>query len=121
MTDNFEAAINGFVRKTEQVTDRVLLDAAMTVHRSITVGDPLTGAPGQPVDTSNLKDSWGPVPVKSAPGVYDILSDVIYAPVIEYNIRGATLRSAVGGFHSRALTIAAWQNIVDDAVRKASA
>ena len=117
----FADDVAAWARKTNADIARVTLDAAMTVHRSITVGDPITNALGQPVQTSNLKNSWGPAPVQSAPGVYDILSDCPYAAVIEYNIRGAQLRSGVGGFHSRELTINAWPLILADAVRKAKA
>lgn len=80
-------------------------------YRSITVGSPITGAPGQPVDTGALLESWRKISQKDRHRIL-IVSNLIYAPIIEDNWRGATLRSAVGGFHSVKITKAAFNLIV---------
>lgn len=70
--------------------------------RSIVHGSPRTGAPGQPVKTGRLKNSWK----RRVDGPFNtaIFSDVPYAGIIEHNTRGAQLRSEVGGFHSVRIT-----------------
>ena len=78
--------------------------------RSIRYGSAVTGAPGQPVDTGALLASWL---LQFQSGWTAIMfSPLIYAPIIEDNHRGATLRSKVGGFHSVKLTRAGWQRVV---------
>jgi hypothetical protein len=107
---------------------------ATRVFDSIVEGSELTGAPGQPVDTGNLRNSWQRIPVSR--DVTEIVTNTVYAPDIEDGVRrgevvgvGAddatdgikapdttlTLRSEVGGFHSVKLTRAAWARIVEDA------
>jgi hypothetical protein len=68
------------------------------------------------VSTGNLKASWQLT--FESPDAALISSNVEYAEIIEDNIRGATLRSKVGGFHSVKLTIAGWQRLVEDETRK---
>ena len=51
--------------------------------------------------------------VKDFQTVATISTNVEYAPAIEENTRGATLRSQVGGWHSVALTRAGFQRLVD--------
>ena len=80
-------------------------------YRSITVGSPLTGAPGQPVKSSALLKSWRRLSQEDRRRVL-IVSNLIYAPIIEDNWRGARLRSSVGGFHSVKMTKAAFPLIV---------
>jgi hypothetical protein len=81
------------------------------VGESIRVGSPVTGAPGQPVKTGALLASW--VRVQSGPHAVQFYSGLPYASVIEHNLRGAQLRSAVGGFHSVKLTKNGFLNIVN--------
>jgi hypothetical protein len=94
-------------------------------YESIKLGSPITGSPGQPVGQygpgyhpgtvgGTLRNSWQME--LEAPGRALISSNLIYAAPIEYGIGkfGALrLRSTVGGFHSRAITIAGMQRIVD--------
>lgn len=124
----FKAQFEGRLREIHN-------QAADEVYRSVVEGSPITGAPGQPVDTGNLKGSWqnqilGPL-------TRAITTNVVYAQDIEDGVRhgvvagvGAddatdaikapdaplTLRSQVGGFHSVKLTRAGWQGIVDHVI-----
>lgn len=102
-------------------------DAAQQMHRgvvelafqSIVEGSPVTGAPGQPVDTGNLKGSWQHIP--EGPTTSLIATKVLYAPQIEDGTRAGrslVLRSAVGGFHSVKLTVAGWARIVEQIARE---
>lgn len=102
----------------------LMLGLVPALHKSITEGSSLTGAPGQPVDTGYLRDSWQ---YEFAP---DFLTATIgtpasYAPVIEYGTRskydpsgtrgdrknadGSTrraIKSTVGGIGSVRMTVA---------------
>ena len=97
----------------------VFTNVAAATKFSVTDGSAITGAPGQPVDTGNLKGSWQltfPGPWRAdimATGVAPDGTPVGYASVIEHNLRGATLRSAVGGHHSVALTVAGFPRLVE--------
>jgi hypothetical protein len=79
-------------------------------YRSIRFGSAVTGAPGQPVDTTELLKSWRMV--KRANRITDLVSNAPHADIIEHNRRGARLRSKVGGFHSVAITRMGWHLIV---------
>jgi len=72
-------------------------------ERSIKFGSATTGAPGQPVRSGNLLRSFHQEGSKSAQDIF-IVSRISYANIIENNFRRATLRSAVGGFHSVKIT-----------------
>jgi hypothetical protein len=117
MTD-FASDFGAVVTRVMADTQTVFLAVATHAHRSIVEGSEVTGAPGQPVDTGNLKASWQlsfPAPDRAL-----ISTNVVYAPIIESGIRPIgsgrgnatgrtglriTLRSPVGGFHSVQLTI----------------
>lgn len=112
----FDDALKRFAVKVETQSQAVFVNVASAVQHSITDGSAVTGAPGQPVDTGNLKASWHlefETPTSAL-----ISTNVEYAPIIEYNERGATLRSKVGGFHSVALTRAGLPLIVADEAKK---
>jgi hypothetical protein len=88
-------------------------------HKSITLGSTLTGAPGQPVQTGRLRNSWQ-IEILS-PLEARILTSMIYAASIEHGQRRGkpiTLRSQVGGFHSLKLTIQNWDRIVESNARR---
>lgn len=107
-----------WTEKVEAKSREVFVNTVLAAHESIVQGSPVTGAPGQPVDTGLLKGSWQ-VDIEGEVGT--ISTNVAYAPVIEDGIGPhgpLTLRSQVGGFHSVALTHAGFQRIVDDQVRK---
>lgn len=107
-------------RKRYDGTFRRLVDLA---HDSITVGSPLTGAPGQPVGTGTLRDSWE----KSypAPNTALIATSEPYARQEEDGISYAhggkspiDQHSGVGGPHSLKLTVAGMQRLLDAAVEE---
>lgn len=92
-------------RTANQALD-VFRGVVVAAHESIVNGSPITGAPGQPVDTGALRASWQVA--FDTPTSATISTNLEYAPVIEEGIshtgRPLTLRSAVGGFHSKRLT-----------------
>lgn len=103
------------VRKAQAIHAGVVEEA----FTSIVEGSPLTGAPGQPVQTGNLKGSWQTLTL--GPLSAEIMTNVIYAPQIEEGSRGdkpLTLRSPVGGFHSVALTRLSWDRIVEQVTKE---
>ena len=114
----FADDVRRFAVKVEARQRAVFVGAVTRVHGAMTDGDPVTGAPGQPVDTGNLRASWQ----ASFPGewVGEITTNTEYAPAIEAGIGPhgpMTLRSAVGGFGSRALVVSNWDKLVEDTVR----
>ena len=84
------------------------------VHSSITVGSPRTGAPGQPVDTTDLLVSYKKTTTKNN---IIVASTLRYAPIYEYKLNGGRLKSKVGGFHSIMLTRLNFRHLVKGAVR----
>jgi hypothetical protein len=121
-----------FVTQTKAVTREVYVSIATKAHASIKEGSAVTGAPGQPVDSGFLRNSWilaiGPTEAR-------IQTNVAYAPVIEYNdrsqyndqgkmpepVEGVTrkpIKSTVGGHHSVRLTIAGASALQAQAVRE---
>jgi hypothetical protein len=110
----FSADMGRFIEKVRQRGNALYLNCVSHVETSIKAGSPVTGAPGQPVQTGALLNSWqttfnGPVA--------EVSTNLEYAEPIEINERGATLRSEVGGFHSVALTRAGWPSIVEAEAR----
>lgn len=119
-----------FRDKVHQRSRDVFVGSVNAVHGSVVDGSPVTAAPGQPVDTGNLKASW----IESFPGewVGETATNVVYAPAIEegqqppYTNRFGTvvtpgpmtLRSKVGGFHSVKLTRAGWTPLVESVVKE---
>lgn len=117
----FRDDLNAFSAKVEHVEQSVFEAVADRAYESITVGSAMTGAPGQPVDTGALIASF----VQEWPDDNTALiqTDLVYAPIIEDGIRSGrpiTIRSAVGGTHSLALTVAGFGNIVEQTVAEMS-
>jgi hypothetical protein len=111
---SFSGDLTRFVSKTERRTQDVFTTFVVLAHESIQTGSPITGAPGQPVDTGNLRNSWGiefETPTQAL-----ISSPVEYAPFVEDNVRGVTFR--VGGPHSQKLTIAGATPLLEEANRR---
>ena len=113
---SFESDLAAFAAKTEAKRRAVFVNTVSAVQDSVVNGSAVTGAPGQPVDTGTLKDSWR-LDFDGADSAL-ISTKVEYAPVIEDNLRGASLRSQVGGFHSVKLTVAGFERLVDAEVAK---
>ena len=115
----FADELKAFSVKATNRLPQVVSATGVLALGSIKVGSALTGAPGQPVDTSNLLNSWE-LEMES-PTVAVVSTNVEYAPAIEDGVGPngpLTLRSAVGGFHSRKQTMAGGQKLVDEAVRQ---
>jgi len=127
-----------FADKVHRRGRQVFVGSVVAVHESVVEGSPLTGAPGQPVDTGFLKSSW--IPAFPGEWLGEVSTNVSYAPVVEaggdrslYDARGVDRPprkqipgstnykgpSVVGGPHSVALTRASWDRIVESEVTKA--
>jgi len=113
----FTDQLAAFQRKLDQRLNDVFVGTAVAVKGSIVDGSPITAAPGQPVDTGALKNSWQ-LNFETKTSALIFTGGLRYAEIIEYNVRGATLRSAVGGFHSIAYTIAGFKRLVESEVAK---
>ena len=124
---SFEDSLNAFNVKVQTRTPEIFVQVATHAHRSVQTGSATTGAPGQPVDTGNLKAAW------QLNFVAPLIAEVViganqeehkYARSIEDGISYAhggtplTLRSAVGGFHSVAQTIAGLPAIVEEETKR---
>lgn len=110
--------LKAWAAKVERNLHAIFLNTATAVRDSVVEGSPVTGAPGQPVDTGNLKSSW--VLAFTEPGVAEVSTNVEYAPAIEDGVGPhgpMTLRSKVGGFHSVKLTRSNFDRLVADVTR----
>jgi hypothetical protein len=105
---SFASDLNGFANLVERRTKAAFVMCATEVQRSVVEGSEITGAPGQPVDTGNLRDSWIPEFVSDTH--WQTTTKVEYAPHVEDNVRGVQHRNH--GPHSVKLTVAGWQRIV---------
>lgn len=112
---SFGDDIRRFQRKLDAANKELFVTVANATKDSIVIGSPVTGAPGQPVDTGALRASWQLrflSPVES-----EISTNLAYAPAIEDGVGPhgpLTLRSSVGGFHSVKATVAGFGRIVED-------
>jgi hypothetical protein len=105
---SFTDGLDRFAMKLDARNQRVFVGCATEVQRSVVFGSEITGAPGQPVDTGNLRDSW--IPEFTSPTTWQTTTKVLYAPIIEHNIRGATFRNH--GPHAVELTRVGFPRIV---------
>lgn len=115
----FGDGLKGWVAKVEIQNRDILSGVADEVYRSVVNGSELTGAPGQPIDTGHLHDSWQLV--KSLPLNAVVGTNVDYAPAIEAGIgpHGAmTVRSKVGGFYSAVKTVQNFDRIVEHVTKQ---
>jgi phage gpG-like protein len=91
----------------------VFVASVVEAHRSIKEGSELTGAPGQPVDTGALRNSWQFE--FNDPNHATIGTNMEYAEPIEDGVGRfgpLTLQSSVGVFHSVKLTAANFDRVV---------
>lgn len=94
-------AIQSFALKVDRNLAAIFVGAATDVFNGVVFGSPVTGSPGQPVDTGNLRASWQLRFISEHEA--QVSTNVEYAPAIEDGIGPhgpMTLRSGVGGFHS---------------------
>ena len=117
----FEPPIRDLAVKIDKRSRDVTLNAYLDTLHAVTFGDAVTGAPGQPVDTGNLRGSW---PAHSQMmGPYEALvgTNVEYAPAIEEGVGPhgpMRLKSSVGGFHSVAMIRSGWERLVASVAAK---
>lgn len=117
----FSTDVRQFILLVRARQKAVFVDAAGMAHDSIQNGSPITGAPGQPVQSSELLDSWQLRFDSDVAATID--TNKIYAPGIEDGVGKygpLTLRSRVGGFHSVKLTVAAWPQLIAAAQARAA-
>lgn len=119
---SFTSDLAAFNAKQRRLTRELFLGTVTEVERSIVSGSSITGAPGQPVDTGNLKGSWQVV-FDSATQAR-IVTNVIYAQPIEEGTRAGralVLRSKVGGFHSVEKTVQGFGRIQESVAQRLGA
>jgi len=107
MSDSFGNDLARFLERTRAKEQRVFTNTAAAVKGSIVDGSPITGAPGQPVDTGNLAASW--ILAFESDRAATISTNVEYAPIVEDNVRGVTFRNH--GPHSVKLTVAGFERL----------
>lgn len=119
---SFESEIAAWVVKVKQRERALFVGVATAVKDSIVNGSAVTGAPGQPVVSGTLKNSWQ-LEFES-PSVAVISTNVVYARSIEENLRNAKIPrgkpkgSTVGGPHSLKLTRVGAGRLIDIEVQK---
>lgn len=107
----FADQIRKFALTMETDSRAAFVAAAGLTFESIVEGSSLTGAPGQPVATGQLHDSW--ILELPGDGTAVIASDAPYAIAVEEGLHGVAFKNH--GPHSVALTVAAWERIVEKA------
>lgn len=127
----WDTDLTHFIVKLDEDAKAVFVNAAAAVQDSIQNGSVITGARGQPVGQygpgyhegevgGTLKASWQMELIDEDHA--RVYTNEVYAPMNEYGVRPDGLpyrqRSTVGGRHSVALTIAGWQNIVNNEAAK---
>lgn len=130
--ESFQRDVGRFMTHLTELQRKVVQGTAQQMKQSITDGSAATGAPGQPVDTGYLKNSWQIV--AESPTSVLIGTNCAYAPVIEENNRAAYddrgtkpeleamhtgrkhIKSTVGGHHSVALTRQNFDRIVRNVI-----
>lgn len=120
---SFADQIADFAVKVNVRTHDVLVGTTLEALRSVQDGSEITGAPGQPVDTGNLRGAWqsavsGWVGVVACNAVGGRGVDVTpYAEIMEDGIapsgKPIHYRSETGGSHSVKLTVAGLGRIVE--------
>lgn len=118
----FNRELDAWLNKVKGRREALFVNVASAVKASVQSGSPVTGSPGQPVQTGHLKGSWH-LEFES-PTAAVISTNVEYAPPIEEGVgpHGAlTLRSQVGGWHSVKMTRAGFQRLVQHEAKKLGA
>jgi hypothetical protein len=113
--------MEGIVLRIAAKNRAVFVLVATIVQLELTMGGPITGAPGQPVDTGALRASY--IAAFLDERTWQTSTNLPYARGIEDGVgpHGAlTLRSNVGGFHSIKLIRVGFPAIVSYAMREAA-
>lgn len=127
----FRDDVHAFAIEVEAADKAIFVETAVLAHESIVNGSPLTGSPGQPVDTGALKASWH---LELGEDEASITTPIAYAPIIEDGLRSAYdpsgdapprprtkggvrthIKSTVGGHQSVALTVAGIDRLIEEA------
>jgi len=119
---SFKNQLKAFRIATGDKVRNSFVFATQEVRQSVVKGSPVTGAPGQRVDTATLRNSW--VAEFTAKWEWQLTTNVKYAEYIENggnDLGPFLLGSGVGGFHSVKLTRANWDRIVEFAALRAGA
>ncbi len=111
---SFASDLKSFSVKVEARNRDIFVRTVEETTKSIVEGSAITGAPGQPVDTGNLKTSWQTN--FDSPTQATIATNVDYAPHVEDNVRGVTFKNH--GPHSVKMTIASFDKIVEHVTRE---
>lgn len=114
----FSRDVQQWLAKVERRRRDLFINVASATLRSIQFGSPVTGAPGQPVQSGALLNSWQLTFESQVLAL--IATRLVYAPLIEDGegpYGPLRLRSAVGGFHSVKLTRAGFRRIVESEAR----
>ena len=116
-TEQFSRDLARFAVTLEQRSRAVFLSTVTKAAQSIIEGSSATGAPGQPVDTGNLRASWQTT--FESPTQALISTNVAYAPYVEEGInRWGSVRYKNHGPHSVALTRTNFPRLVEAAIRE---
>jgi hypothetical protein len=123
-----DADVAAWVAKVTERKRRIFLGSVADVKGSVQHGSPVTAAPGQPVDTGALINSWQDTypdewtaEVATAMEYAEAIEDGQQAPYTTASGKAVTpkpitFRSSVGGAHSVALTRAGWPALGDAVV-----
>jgi hypothetical protein len=128
---SFGDDVRVFALKVQARHRDLITELGIEVQRSVVEGSEITGAPGQRVDTGELKASF--IPERLSDYVWQTTTTADHAPANEDGIQqpyphhksGKTVTprpmrtlSAVGGSHSVALTRANWDRVVEVGVAR---
>jgi hypothetical protein len=115
----FQASLMKFTRTLELREQAVFEGALELMYESIVHGSHLTGAPGQPVRTGQLRDSWKVEHL--SPTVAKVTTSLGYAWPVEHNAWGEGEATVFRnhGPHSVKRTRAGFARIVDFVRRRA--
>lgn len=109
----FAQSLANFAAKTKENLQATREGVDDETFRSIVEGSEITGAPGQPVRTRKLHDSWSQ-DVSETETVTS--SDSPYAPAVEENLNNAVYENH--GPHSVKQTVVAFPRIVEEVVAR---
>jgi hypothetical protein len=116
---SFTDDLRRFQLEVEARGAAVFIGVVAAAKESVVLGSPITGSPGQPVETGALRASWTESFLSAERA--QVTTNQEYAPPIEDGVGPhgpLQLRSEVGGFGSVAKTVAGWPRLVDHVTRQ---